>query len=249
MKTIKYFFPNLLTSLNIIAGALAVVKAIEGYNLFPVYLLLIAAFFDFLDGFIAKILNATSEFGKQLDSLADLISFGFAPSVLLYKLMEASISKTDDIDSIFMQSGIIHYVFMYISFVFLIFAAMRLARFNIQTEKSDDFIGLPVPAATLFIISIWIIINTNSSVSLQNILLNKYVLVFINLLLSFLMISRVSMLSLKFTGIKLKDNMWRYALVAGIIVLFVLYKFQALYTIMLYYLLLSFTKVFFKKVG
>lgn len=247
MKTIKYFLPNLLTSLNILAGAIAVVKAIEGYHLLPVYLLVLAAFFDFLDGFTAKLLGATSEFGKQLDSLADLVSFGFAPSILLYKLMEASISRTNDMDSVFNQSDIIHYLFMYISFVFLIFAALRLARFNIQTEKSDDFIGLPVPAATLFIISIWIIIYSNSPISLQNLLLNKFVLVFINLLLSFLMVSRINMLSLKFTGIKFKDNMWRYALVAGVIVLFVLYRFQALYIIMVYYLLLSFVKVLFKK--
>ena len=88
MKSIKYFVPNTLTSFNMLSGALAVITAFSGNESWPVYLILMAALFDFLDGFSAKLLHATSEFGKQLDSLADLISFGFAPSVLIYKSLE-----------------------------------------------------------------------------------------------------------------------------------------------------------------
>ncbi len=243
MKSIKYFVPNTLTSFNMLSGALAVITAFSGNESWPVYLILMAALFDFLDGFSAKLLHATSEFGKQLDSLADLISFGFAPSVLIYKSLEKTLSNKAIISPGLENQSIGTYILLFSSFLFLVFAALRLARFNIQTTNTTDFVGLPVPAATLIVVSVWIIFTDNKDSLIGAILNNPYSLIILTLGISALMVSRISMLSLKFKGYHLKSNIWRYLLLFGGIVLFTIFKAEALFWIMLYYLFLSTVKV------
>jgi CDP-diacylglycerol--serine O-phosphatidyltransferase len=227
----KYIIPNLLTSLNLFSGAIAITTAFQGYENIPVYFLLCAALFDFLDGFTAKLLHATSEFGKQLDSLADLISFGMAPAVLLYLMLEASLPI--DISPKY------KYIIQYSSFIFVVFAALRLARFNIRDTVHSDFLGLPVPAATLFIVSIWIFSIDNNGNQFIDKLVNPVVLVILNLTISLLMISRQKMLSLKFAGYGLRGNLWRYLLLGGSIGIIVLFQKKALFGVMVFYLFLS----------
>ncbi len=237
MKKLKYFAPNLLTSLNLLSGAIAVVTAFQGYETLPVYFLLAAALFDFLDGFVAKILGATSDFGKQLDSLSDLVSFGFAPSVLIFILQQKELHMH--------FSFILNNLILYSSFLFLVFAALRLARFNIQSSGTSDFIGLPVPAATLVVVSVWIILINEKVSLIYNILRGPYSLVILTLAISSLMVSRVSMLSLKFKGYGFKPNKWRYLLLIGAIVLFIIFWTKALFWIMVYYIALSIIKALF----
>lgn len=231
MNSIKYFVPNFLTSLNLICGAIAIVTAFKGHVTIPVYLLLGSALFDFLDGFAAKLLRATSEFGKQLDSLADLISFGLAPSVLIFLMLE---------DTLPLQiPDRMNNIILYSSFLFVVFAAFRLARFNIQSSASSDFIGLPVPAATLIVVSLWIISLQAHKSFFSDVLLNPILLVIINMAISGLMISRIKMLSLKFKGFGIQPNLWRYLLLTGAIAIFIFFRIESLFWIMIYYLFLS----------
>lgn len=227
----KYIIPNLLTSLNLFAGTIAIVTAFKGYDTLPVYFLLCAALFDFMDGFAAKLLNATSEFGKQLDSLADLISFGMAPSVMIYLLLEANLSVTMPLK--------LRYLLQYSSFIFVVFAALRLARFNIRTLVHSDFEGLPVPAATLFIVSLWIFSIDIAGNNFTDKLLNPVVLLILNLAVSALMVSRIKMISLKFDGYKFKINSWRYILIVSSLGIFVILRMGGLFWIMIFYFILS----------
>jgi CDP-diacylglycerol---serine O-phosphatidyltransferase len=247
MKSMKYIVPNGLTSLNLFSGALAVVMAFSGNESWPVYLILMAALFDFLDGFSAKLLHAISEFGKQLDSLADLVSFGFAPSVLIYKSLEKVLGNGDFFSSGLENQSTGACILLFSSFLFLVFAALRLARFNIQTTYTTDFIGLPVPAATLIVVSIWIAMKSDNPSILKDFLSNQYILIGCNILLSLLMVSKLTMLSLKFKGAGFKINLWRYLLLSGGIILFLIFRLDALFYIMAYYLFLSFIRTIIPK--
>ena len=244
MKSLRLFAPNFLTSLNLLSGALAIVFAFEGYVLAPVYLLLFAAVFDFLDGFVAKALKATSEFGKQMDSLADLVSFGFAPSVLLH-ISVLSFGQLKGLEDGWSAVELPVGLIIFVPFLFLVFAALRLARFNVMETAGNDFIGLPVPAATLFVVSFWLVINTNNSIGLQKLFSSIPIAIGIVFVLSFLMVSKIPMLSLKFEGIGFRSNFWRYIMIIGSLVLFVVFHIQALLFVMMFYLILSLLKIVF----
>ncbi len=242
MKSLRLFAPNFITSLNLLSGALAVVFVFEGNVLAPVYLLLAASVFDFLDGFVAKALNATSEFGKQMDSLADLISFGFAPSALIYKSI-FSVGGFVGIEKDWETFIFTDALLLIAPFVFLVFAALRLARFNILKSVGTDFTGMPVPAATLFVVSFWLVLHSAGAPELHQAFSSIYVIVGLDLFLSFLMVSKIPMLSLKFQGAGIKLNFCRYTLILGAVMLFVAFHIQGLLFVMIYYLFLSLIKV------
>lgn len=246
MKHIKFIIPNALTLINLLAGSVAIVLIFEGFIKTSVYFLIVAAIADVLDGMTAKLLDATSEFGKQLDSLSDLVSFGFAPSALMYKMIYTSIVSSD---SSFLlksaQSGQI--VMLFAAFLLAVFAALRLARFNIDTNTNSDFKGLPVPANALIVISIWLSANYSSNQFLKSLCSNELFLLIVIVLLSFLMISRIPMLSFKFKNSKFTENIWRYILIAGSFILFIIFGFDNLILIMIYYIMVSLVKSFFPK--
>lgn len=243
----KYIIPNAITCLNLLSGIIAVVLVLEDHIVLPIFLILAAALFDFLDGFVAKLMHATSAFGKQMDSLADVISFGFAPAALIYKLLYAAlIVKNGEVTAIAAMSfGQIALLFS--SFIFAIAAALRLARFNIDDEPSVDFKGLPVPAAALFVLAVWAALITSDSGFFQSLFHNWGVLIAINIFLSLLMVSQIPMLSLKFKNYRLRDNLWKYALLIGSVVLFSIGLIDSFIIIMVYYLLLSFAKAAFSR--
>ena len=228
MKNIKLIVPNIITSINLLCGVLASVFLLEDHIWMPVYFLLFSAVADLLDGLTAKLLNATSEFGKQFDSLADVISFGLAPSIFMYKML----------NKIFINNDLI----AYLSLILVVFSALRLARFNIQAAHSSNFIGMPVPASAMFVVSIWILDNAPSDTILSPFSENPYVLIGVVLLLSFLMISNLGMLSLKFDGGSFRINLWRYVLLFGSLILIILFRTNSLIYVMLYYVLLSMIK-------
>lgn len=131
----KKHIPNCITLLNLLCGSCACILAMW-QQYYPAFLfILAAAVFDFLDGFFARLLKAYSETGKQLDSLCDLVSFGLAPSLMLFNW--------------YLNSGPEYTAFAYIALLIVLFAALRLARFNVDTRQSVDFIGLPVPACAM----------------------------------------------------------------------------------------------------
>jgi CDP-diacylglycerol--serine O-phosphatidyltransferase len=188
--------PNGITLANLLCGCLGIVMVFKQDLETASYLILLAALFDFLDGFFAKLLHATSAIGKDLDSLADMVTFGVLPSFLLYALIEEGFTGTD-------------YSFLrYAAFSIALFSALRLAKFNNDPRQSDRFIGLPTPASTLFVASLPHL--DAGSLAEQYLLGNPWILVGITILLSYLLISEVPLLALKFKGFGWRENQRRY---------------------------------------
>ena len=216
MLRIKNWIPNFITSLNIAAGGLSIILTFEGLITQAAYLILLAAVFDFLDGMSARLLNAYSELGKQLDSLADLISFGLAPAVIVYHVMKSTLL----IDTLYPHNIETYKLFFLFSILLIpIFSALRLAKFNIDTRQTTSFIGLPTPANALFFASIPIISSINPFDPFLFLIYNKNILIGIILVSSFLLVSPIPMFSFKFKNFKLKDNGIRFLFLALVVVL------------------------------
>ena len=231
---IKQSIPNSITSLNLLSGCISIILAFEGNLVYAAYLIGIAAIFDFFDGFAARILKAYSDIGKQLDSLADVISFGLAPSVILFKLLQ----KTLQVENISIENiDIISLLILLSSFLIAIFSALRLAKFNIDTRQTNSFIGLPTPANAILLASLPIIITHHEL--LNDIILNKYFLLLLIVVQSFLLVSEIPMFSLKFKDLKFSNNKFQYILLLIALLLIVFYNFAAIPIIIFLYIVLS----------
>jgi CDP-diacylglycerol--serine O-phosphatidyltransferase len=241
MKNLKYIFPNALTLLNILTGCLAIIIAFKGKNEFnAAWLILLASAFDFLDGLTARLLDAKSEFGKQLDSLADIVSFGVAPSVILFNwlhlvLIELSIDSTFELISANFSQRLI----LFSSLLFVIAGAIRLARFNITKTESNIFKGLPIPAAALIIAAIWLVLGSTENKAVKDLILNLYFVLGVISVLVFLMLSNIKMLSFKFRGMSFTKNILQYLLLIVSVVLIILFKVEGILFSLFFYLLLS----------
>jgi CDP-diacylglycerol--serine O-phosphatidyltransferase len=230
-----FTIPNGITLLNLLSGCLSVVYAFNDQLIPAAILIFVAGVFDFFDGFIARLLNAYSEIGKQLDSLADIVSFGFAPSVILFKLIEWSI--LNNYPNFEMNHPILNSVFPGLAFLITLFSALRLAKFNIDERQSDSFIGVPTPATGFLIASFpFIIVNYPK---LHAYLLNVNVLFPIIIILSYLLISEIPLISLKFKNFGFKGNKSRYTLLIASLVLLILFKISAFPIIFCLYLIIS----------
>lgn len=218
--------PNFITCLNLFAGCIATVFVYNGDLETAAYLVLLAALFDFLDGLAARAFNAYSEIGKQLDSLADMVSFGFVPGLFVFKMLSNTLE----------DNGLPMYL-AYVGFIITIFSALRLAKFNIDTRQSENFIGLATPANTLFFISIPFL--QNQSLEVLHILTNPLVLIFLSIGMSYLLISEISLFSFKFKSLQFKKNIHRYLLILISLILIILFKFAAIPMIIVFYILLS----------
>lgn len=210
-KGISSYIPNFVTSLNLLSGCIAILFATKGQINTAGYFILAAALLDFLDGFLARLLYAYSEFGKQLDSLADVVSFGVAPSFIMYHLLIRGLtefSPTSQFDP-FAPTGV-EMVILYSSFMIAIFSALRLARFNIDTEQKVSFKGLPTPAAAILISSIAFVSDNPASLIIQQLSLNLIVLLGGIVVICFLLVTRLPMFSLKFENFSFYDNRLRY---------------------------------------
>lgn len=198
---IKKQIPNTLTCLNLLSGMLGIYFVLEGNINFGAYFIFIAALFDFLDGFLARILKVNSEIGKELDSLADLVTFGVLPSFVLFKMIN--------------QNATLGYLPFFV-FIVGIFSAIRLAKFNVDTRQSDRFIGLPTPANALLISTLPFL--TARFPEMTQILNLPYFIMGLALLLSFLLVSELPLIALKFENFRIKDNLFRYlTLLTGIV--------------------------------
>lgn len=231
----KRHLPNLITLLNLSCGTAAIVLTLEGQWQWAVYLVLAAALFDFLDGFTARMLKAYSETGKQLDSLADMVSFGILPSVFIYTLFKVLFMNQPDSSGSFY----VHLQWVVLVSVLLVpaFSAIRLARFNIEEDKGSFFHGLPTPAHTLFWTGIfW---QFMSSGTLFGTPLNLFFMWAIMLIMAFHMILPVPMYSLKFEHFRLRGNLIRYLLLLLSLVILVFTGLGGLSLVILVYILLS----------
>lgn len=242
--------PNLFTLLNLVFGCIAIVFILQtGQSL--VYIdrdgftswdlperialgslfIFAAGVIDFLDGFVARLFKASSEMGKQLDSLADVVSFGVAPGLILYQMLRISFAKeTDGLD--------VSIAALLPAFLIPCAGAWRLARFNIDTTQQFSFKGIPIPAAGITIASLPLIVHYQQF-NLQEILFNKWLIYGIILLLSYLMVSNIPLMSLKFKDSSLKNNLPKYILAAIAIVAAIVLKWVAIPVVFIAYVIVS----------
>ncbi|PZX17373.1 CDP-diacylglycerol--serine O-phosphatidyltransferase [Breznakibacter xylanolyticus] len=214
------FIPNFITLLNLLCGVFAVFMAIHGHWETAAYLIFFGALFDFADGFAARALKAYSEIGKQLDSLADLISFGFAPAAIwsnmMYSLKFASTNQS------FFNMSLINQIIVMSPFILVAFAALRLAKFNVDTRQSENFLGLTTTATGIFTASFVLLLKSPSATALQNILSPTFIIIAIAIFSS-LLVSEIPMFSLKFKTYGWQGNAPRYTLlIAGLILIGIL---------------------------
>ncbi len=242
--------PNLFTLLNLVFGCLAIVFTLqngimitvnaEGAGLLYIsekiwmasLFIGLAALVDFLDGFVARLFKASSEMGKQLDSLADLVSFGVAPGLIIYQFLRLSFAQ---------EAGGLDVSLLWLlpAFVLPCAAAWRLARFNLDKSQSYSFKGMPVPAVGIFVASLPLIYWNVNEETIRNLLLNKWVLYALVAVLSWLMVSTLPLMALKFKDYSVKNNLPKYLLVAVAIAAVLVLKWLAAPVIVLAYVLIS----------
>jgi CDP-diacylglycerol---serine O-phosphatidyltransferase len=242
--------PNLFTLLNLVFGCLAILFTLQnGIMIIPIedgadliyipeeiwmasLFIGLAAIVDFLDGFVARLFRASSEMGKQLDSLADLVSFGVAPGMILFQFLRRSYaSQEDGLD--------ISIMWLLPAFIIPCAAAWRLARFNIDTSQSYSFKGLPVPAVGIFVASLPLIYWNVNIEQVRDLLINKWVLYAIIFGLSALMVSRLPLMAMKFKDYSIANNWPKYLLIVISVAAIILLKWLAPPLIVLVYVVLS----------
>ncbi len=240
----KKHIPNILTLVNLLCGVTAIIVLLEGTEHWQLasYLIGVGALFDLLDGMVARALKVSNELGKQLDSLADMVTFGVAPALIAREAITLSLFKHHES----MDFTMLETLLPYASFLLIAFSALRLAKFNIDTRQTKDFIGLPTPANALFWISIPLIVGSHfvqeDSSTYINILMDYRVLAGLCLLMSLLLVSNIRLFSMKVDSLSIKDNSWLLAfLVISGVLLFIM-RFAALPLIILLYILLSLIK-------
>lgn len=202
--------PNFITILNLVSGALGVFFVFEDKILLACMMIYIAAIFDFLDGMVARMLKATSEIGKSLDSLADVVSFGFLPTTIIFYIIKMIIMRSNPEFSVW-DASLSEILLLGTSLLIVSFAALRLANFNNDTRQTYGFIGVPTPSVAILISSFPFIINKPGWEGVM--LMKLYVIIPIVFILSFLMVSEISMISMKFKNLSFKENVFKYLLI------------------------------------
>src|SRR5476651_2150499 len=225
-KRVKKHLPNAITCANLFSGCVGIVFAFSGNPVFAAYCIFLAAIFDFFDGFASRVLQSFSGIGKDLDSLADMVSFGFLPSAILYELFLSA-------------PGIYHigdYI-CFIAFAIPVFSALRLAKFNTDTRQAEIFIGLPTPANAILIASLPLIIDQHPNLTVY--ILNPYILSIFTLVMCALLVAEIPLMSLKFKNRDFNKNIYRYLLLLFSAILVLFFKFAAVPVVILIYLSLS----------
>lgn len=234
---IRKHIPNIITLCNLALGTLSVIMAFQNQLAFASVLILASAVLDFLDGFTARLLKAYSAIGKQLDSFADLVSFGFAPAAILFKLMEYSLYG-DIFSESLQNSGITDRLLLLSPILLVLFSAIRLAEFNAGGE-SRDFRGMATPATGIFIAGLTLSLIQNPAGRAAGLILNPFIVLGLILALSLLMICGCRMFSLKFSDRGWKGNEIRYFFLAVSCILLIILHEIALPVIILVYLATS----------
>lgn len=225
---IKRHIPNTITCLNLISGCIATYWAFQGNYRMALLFIVIGAVFDFFDGMSARLLHVSSDIGKELDSLADDITFGFAPSAIVFSFLNS-------------QSSIVNYQFLpYLAFLIAAFSALRLAKFNLDERQALGFIGLPTPANALF----WgsLIVSLNLQTWFEPYLLPEYWLYIVLALIPiscYLLVSEIPMFALKFKTWGWKGNEVKYVFLVTCIPLLFLLGISGIAAIIAWYIVLS----------
>ncbi|GIM54193.1 phosphatidylserine synthase [Capnocytophaga cynodegmi] len=224
--------PNIITLLNLFCGTIAVVLAVQNKLDTAFFFVALGIFFDFFDGFFARLLNVKSDLGLQLDSLADMVTSGVVPGVGMFQLLSKS-------NFVLQNNGLFAEIFPYFGFFITLASAYRLAKFNIDTRQTTGFIGLPTPANALFILSLPVILQHHSTDFLENILQNTWILVVITLLSSYMLNAEVPLFALKFKDYSFQNNKIRYIFLIISILGLLSFKLIAVPVIIVFYIFIS----------
>ncbi len=237
--SITKHIPNAITCLNILSGSIASLLAIEGY-LFPAALLIIlAAVFDFMDGLFARLLGAYSDMGKELDSLADMLSFGFAPATIAFSYLRFAV--LGDTGAAFVPEDLTYaqITILLSAFIISIFSGLRLAKFNVDTRQTTSFIGVPTPANAMFWASLPIILHFGDYPMIESILANQWLIMGAIIITSLLLVSEIPMFALKVKSLKWQENQIRYIFLITLVILAISLKWLVIPLILFVYILFS----------
>jgi CDP-diacylglycerol--serine O-phosphatidyltransferase len=218
--------PNILTSFNLVFGCLSIIAALDGRLPEAALFIGAAAVLDFLDGFVARALHAHSEVGKQLDSLADMVSFGVAPGMIFYMMESTCFSQS------------LFCINRYLPLLIPVFSALRLAKFNIDTRQSDLFIGLPTPANALFIASIPLTVQ-HDQFGTAAFFQHPYFLKIFPVVSAYMLVAELPLIALKFKNFTWKDNAYRYVFLALGLLSILVFHFLGIAIAIVLYVLVS----------
>ena len=210
--------PNIITSMNLFAGSVGVWFAFNGNFVGAAVAVLLAALFDFLDGTVARLLKAYSDIGKELDSLADVISFGLVPGAVIFTMLSGDADFPNQ--------------YAFLAFVITIFSAVRLAKFNVDERQTSSFIGLPTPANAIF----WVGISISYTEWFTE---NHIALLVLTFIFSYLLVAEIPMFSLKFKSLKWKNNQLQYIFLISVLLVIILLQADAIAPIIVLYILVS----------
>lgn len=224
----KRHIPNMITCANLFSGCIGIVFAFNGDLKMAAWMVLLSGIFDFFDGFVARLLHVKSNIGKELDSLADVISFGFLPGVVLFKLLEVS-----DYTSVYLP---------YFGFLVTVFSALRLAKFNVDERQTENFIGLNTPMNTFLIVSLPFIGDDYPQLTGNSLLLIGLILI-----VCYLLVSEIQLFSMKFTSYAWQPNKFKYIFLILSVLLISFLNFAAIPFIVILYIIFSF--LHFKRIS
>ncbi len=230
----KKQIPNAITCANLFSGCIGIIFACSGNLKLSALCILISLIFDFFDGFVARLLKVSGDMGKELDSLADVVSFGVLPAIILFQIAPKAFFWFNNEVAIL----------PYFAFLIAVFSAYRLAKFNLDTRQTDQFIGLPTPANAILIASIPLIYEANE-LTLGNTTISIGLFLGFIALMCFLLVCELPLIALKFKSFSFKDNLARYLLIISSLILLVVLRYAAVPAILLVYIMLSI--LFFKK--
>ncbi|RUT70362.1 phosphatidylserine synthase [Flavobacterium cupreum] len=233
---IKKHIPNLITLINLFCGCIAVVYVSEANYLMAFYMVCLGIFFDFFDGFFARLFKVSSPLGLQLDSLADMVTSGVVPGYVMFSLYANSAHELGTNPFI-----------PFLGFIVTLGSCYRLANFNIDTRQTDSFIGLPTPANALFILSLPLVIEFSDSLMMLEILTNQWVLLLITLVSAYILNAEIPLFSLKIKKFNLKDNVLQIVFLVICLLLVVLLQYMAIPLIIIFYVVLSVVNNMFLK--
>ncbi len=233
----KKHIPNSITLMNLLSGVAGIVSAMNGHWQWAFWLMISGAGFDFFDGMVARLLKVSGPMGKELDSLADMITFGVLPSIMMYKILLSN----ELIYNYWIVGGVS--IIPLLAFLIAAFSALRLAKFNIDERQTSSFIGLPTPANALFIGSLSLAIHKICPCStFHAFIISPYFLIPLILLLSYLLVAELPLFALKFKNLSWKENKIRYLFIATSIVLLIIFyqwMYMAILIIIPLYILMS----------
>jgi CDP-diacylglycerol--serine O-phosphatidyltransferase len=231
-RTLRHI-PNALTCANLLCGCVGIIEVFHSNILLSCGLIVLAAVFDFLDGFVARLLKVTSAIGKELDSLADVVTFGVLPAFIVYQLLLESIPDLSGIGTAYFALSI------------AVFSALRLAKFNTDPRQHDSFIGVPTPANALLIASLPLIIRFHPEWAPY--IINTTHLLLFTVVMSYLLVAELPLFAFKFKTFRFEGNEVRYIFLGVSLVALALLDVRAVPLLVALYVLFSFYLARFRK--